>query len=256
MKKIKKYFDSINFSNPKICIILGSGLSSFQTRIDNKKMVDYSDIPGFLTTTVEGHKGQFIFGSINNIPIMCADGRFHYYEGYSFEQVGLIVNIFNLFKPKLCIITNSSGCLNINWPLGSLMMADKFLDYSFINSVEPMFHNFTSKKYFKLAQDIAIKSDICLNKGNYTFTTGPTYETSAEINEIIELGGDAVGMSTFPEFLKCKELNIETLVISCMTNYGAGLVNNKEITHEEVLTNADKSKKTFNKFLYLLIENM
>ena len=256
MEKIINFFNSLNFSKPEVCIILGSGLSSFQKEINNKIFVDYENIPGFLSTSVEGHKGRFIFGTVNKIPVMCADGRFHYYEGYSFNQVGLIIKVFSLFNPNLCIITNSSGWLNLNWSLGSLMLVDKFIDYSFIKSVDPQYHDFKSKKYFKLIEKLALKLNIPLNNGNYTFTTGPTYETSAEIKEIINLGGNAVGMSTLPEFLKCQELNIETLVISCMTNYGAGLIEKNKITHKEVLLNADKSKDIFNRLLTNLIGSM
>ena len=256
MKEIIKYFKSLDFSNPEVCIILGSGLSSFQTNIKDKIIVNYDNIPGFLNTSVEGHNSRFIFGTVDNVPIMCADGRFHYYEGYSFDEVGLIIKVFNLFKPKLCIITNSSGCLNLDWSLGSLTLIDKFIDYSFISSVDPQYHDFKSKKYFSLIKDVALKLNTSLNNGNYTFTTGPTYETSAEIKEIIDLGGDAVGMSTFPEFLKCQELNIETVVISCMTNYGAGLIDKNEITHKEVLINADKSKDIFNRLLTNFIGSM
>ena len=256
MKEIIKYFKSFEFSNPEVCIILGSGLSSFQTNIRDKIIVNYDNIPGFLTTSVEGHNGRFIFGTVENVPIMCADGRFHYSEGYSFDEVGLIIKVFNLFKPKLCIITNSSGCLNLDWSLGSLTLIDKFIDYSFISSVDPQYHDFRSKKYFSLIKDVALKLNTSLNNGNYTFTTGPTYETSAEIKEIIDLGGDAVGMSTFPEFLKCQELNIETVVISCMANYGAGLIDENEITHKEVLINAHISKDIFNRLLPNFIGSM
>jgi len=256
MKEIIKYLNSFDFSKPEVCIILGSGLSSFQTEIKNKIIVDYDNIPGFLKTSVEGHKGRFIFGTVNKTPVMCADGRFHYYEGYSFDQVGIIIKIFSLFNPNLCIITNSSGCLNLNWPLGGLMLVEKFIDYSFIKSVNPQYHGFKSKKYFKHIKKTALRLNIPLNNGNYTFTTGPTYETSAEIKEIIKLGGNAVGMSTFPEFLKCKELNIETIVISCLTNYGAGLIKKNKITHKEVLLNAHKSKDIFNRVLINFIGSM
>ena len=256
MRKIMKYFNSLNFSKPKVCIILGSGLGSFQKEIKKKVIVDYDDIPGFLNTSVEGHNGRFIFGEVNSVPIICADGRFHYYEGYNFNQVGMIVKTFSLFNPALCIITNSSGCLNLDWELGSLMLVNKFIDYSFIKSVNPEYHDFKSKKYFNHIKEVAIKLNITLNNGNYTFTTGPTYETSAEIKEIIELGGSAVGMSTFPEFLKSQELNMETIVLSCLTNYGAGLIRESEITHKYVLINADKSKNMFNKLLTKFIESM
>ena len=256
MNETIKYINNFNFKKPDICIILGSGLSSFINNINNKTIIGYNDIPNFSNTGVEGHTGQLIMGNINNINIMCASGRFHYYEGHSFEKVGKIIQLFNNYSPKLCIITNSSGCLDLNWKLGTLMLADQFIDYSFINSSQPETHKLKSKKYFNKMLSIAKKNNIDINQGAYTYTTGPTYETAAEINDIIKLGGKAVGMSTFPEFLKCKELAIDSVIISCLTNYGAGLVNNKKITHDDVLKNAKKFETLFNKLLIKFIESM
>ena len=109
--------------------------------------------------------------------------------------------------------------------------------------------------FFNLAKDIAKKNNILLNEGAYTYTIGPSYETYPEIKEIIGLGGKAVGMSTFPEYLMCKKLNLDFIIISCLTNYGAGIQKNK-VTHEEVLENADKSKQIFSSYLSKLIENI
>ena len=239
-----------------VCIILGSGLNSFIDSIKNKKILEYEKIPGFLKTKVEGHQGQLIIGEINNTNVICANGRFHYYEGHSFDKIGFLIKIFKNYDPKICLITNSSGCLNLNWDLGSLMVANKFIDYSFIESNKPKIHNYKSNDYLNKLLSIAKKNNIKLNQGAYTFTTGPIYETASEIKDIINHGGNAVGMSTFPEFLNCKKMNLDSIVISCLTNYGAGLLGNETIKHIDVLNNANKYKNDFNNLLIKFIESM
>ena len=256
--------NSINIANqlktffgdtPQICIILGSGLQDIATNIKNKSFLPYDQISNFHKTSIKGHQGEFIFGYINNIPIICASGRFHYYEGYTFDQVGSLIEIFNELNPKITIVTNSSGCLNIDWKLGSFMLINKFIDFSFIDSSNINRYEVDKIKGYNKISNIAIENNIQLYEGTYTFTTGPSYETDAEILEIIDNGGNAVGMSTFPEFLKCKQLKIDALFISCLTNYGAGLTNSK-INHKDVLENADKAKKNFSTLIIKIIENI
>lgn len=255
LEKSIEYLSRFIKMSPDVCIILGSGLDNFTELISEKITIPYNDIPTFYQTSVQGHKGEFIYGKINNNTILCAKGRFHYYEGYTFNQVGSLIEIFNHFNPKLSIITNSSGCLNTDWDIGSLMISNKIIDFSFINSTEAKEHLFEEHSYFKLAKDIAKINKIKLNEGAYTYTIGPSYETSEEIKEIIRLGGNAVGMSTFPEYLMCKRLNMNFIIISCLTNYGAGIKKNK-ITHDEVLVNAKKSREKFSSYLSKLIENI
>ena len=226
---------------PKICIILGSGLGDFPNILTNSKSILYSNINGFLETSVSGHVGQFIFGYLNGVPILCARGRFHYYEGFSFEDVGIIIKVFNYHKPKKIIITNSVGCLRLDWEIGDFININQFIDFSFINS------NKVEKYYF----DSNIEN---LKNGTYAYTIGPTYETKAEIQEIISNGGDVVGMSTFPEYLMCNKLSIQPIIISCLTNYGAGLID-KKVRHEDVLESALKVKNRFNHLITNIIQN-
>ena len=255
LKLIKNFLKPYIKKNPKACILLGSGLNYFAENITNKVTIPYSEIPTFYDTSVEGHIGELIYGEIDNIPVLCGKGRFHHYEGYTFDEVGSIIEIFRTFQPELCIITNSSGCLDLDWPIGSLMISNKIIDFSFTKSSQPQHHNFESSIYFETTKKIAVKNKIQLYSGAYTYTTGPSYETPAEITEIISIGGKAVGMSTFPEYLKCKALNLNFIIISCLTNYGAGLINEK-IKHKDVLVNADKSKKTFANLLSKIIQNI
>ena len=115
--KIYKYLKSFSNINPKVCIMLGSGLNALTDYIDDIVNIPYNQIDGFMDTGVKGHKGEFIFGYINQVPVLCAKGRFHYYEGYDFNTVSSIIDIFSLFNPSLSIITNSSGCLNTKWEI-------------------------------------------------------------------------------------------------------------------------------------------
>ena len=243
-KKINEQIDAIIIEPPKVCIVLGSGLDTLINSIKNKQILPYNKIKGFIQTSVLGHIGQFVYGYIDKIPILCAQGRFHYYEGYSFKNVGIIIEVFNSYKPNTIIITNSSGCLRLDWEIGSFMLIKKIIDFSFINSNIP--------KIYTLKTDLNLNTRIYL--GTYTYTIGPTYETKAEIDEIISLGGDAVGMSTFPEYLMCKKLGIEPIIISCLTNYGAGLTNQK-VFHKDVLKNAEKVKSKFSSLIKMVIQS-
>ena len=242
-KEIVTQINSIISESPKVCIILGSGLDGLIDSIKNKKILPYEQIQGFLKTSVEGHVGQFIYGNIGEIPILCAQGRFHYYEGYSFKQIGLTIKIFDYYKPNNIIITNSSGCLRLDWEIGNFMLVEKFIDFSFIDSNIP--------KIYKLKNNI----NLDIYRGAYTYTIGPTYETESEIKEIIDIGGEAVGMSTFPEYLMCKKLGINPIIISCLTNYGAGLIN-KKVLHKDVLKNAENVKTDFNLLIKKIIRNI
>ena len=255
LKQIIKYLSPFINQKPKVCIVLGSGLNHIANSIKNKISISYNSIPTFYKTSVEGHKGEFIYGNINNIPVMCAKGRFHYYEGYTFDEVGSIIEIFNFFNPKLCIITNSSGCLDSSWPIGGLMLSNNIIDFSFINSISHEEHKIEKTRYTDLAKYIALKNKLKLYEGPYVYTTGPSYETPAEIREIISIGGKAVGMSTFPEYLKCIELGLNFLILSCLTNYGSGMLNN-EIYHKDVLLNANKFKKNFSDYILDIIQNI
>jgi len=253
-KDISIYINSFFNEKPKVCLILGSGLDEIINNFESQTIIPYTDIPNFYNTGVKGHKGEFIYGYINNTPILCARGRFHYYEGFNFDEIGSIIEIFNYFKPKLSIITNSSGCLNLDWEIGNFMIVNKFLDFSFIDSANFKLYPVRNNQENIKALNIAKNNNIKLYEGIYTFTTGPSYETKAEIKEIISIGGNAVGMSTFPEFLKTEKLEMNTIFISCLTNYGAGLIKEK-ITHEDVLKNAKKSKIKFCKLIIKIIES-
>ena len=135
------------------------------------------------------------------------------------------------------------------------MLIDEFMDFSFINTINSKTYKVNKSYYYKKLLETSFNENIRLHEGKYTYTIGPSYETESEIKEIIKLNGKAVGMSTFPEFKRTKELKLTSIFISCLTNYGAGLISDKKITHKDVLDNADNSKDLFVKLIIKFIEN-
>ena len=239
---------------PQTAMILGSGLGKFVDCMEKIVCISYSDILQYPNTTVSGHAGEWIFGYINNKPIICASGRFHYYEGFSMEEVTLPVSIVHSLGCESLIITNAAGCLNKKWHIGNFMLIKGYLDYTFRgNPRTPKIVLFKKdvnkrKKILKTASDQAI----VLREGIYTWALGPSYETPAEIQDIISLGGDAVGMSTVPEIMKAQELGLDFIGISCLTNYGAGMEGAK-LTHEDVLKTSGCVNKEFSRLIIEIV---
>jgi len=222
--------------HPQSAMIIGSGLGQFTSTLQESIQIPYADIPDYPNSSVRGHAGEWVFGYIKGKPIICASGRFHYYEGFSLEQVAMPVSIIHALGCQTLFITNAAGCLVSEWDLGDIMLIQGYIDYSFLeNSESPsiVFINIDSSIFSKVK---AFKSDFNLNlrEGIYTWTLGPSYETPAEIHDIISLGGNAVGMSTVPEIMKAQELKLDVMGISCLTNFGAGLMDGP-INHESVL---------------------
>ena len=231
---------------PHSAVILGSGLGQLITNLQYPIHIPYAIIPHHPQPTISGHAGEWIFGYIEGKPIICASGRFHYYEGFSMEAVTLPVSVANLLGCQLLIITNAAGCLKQKWELGELMLITGYLDYTFRENSDPPeiipfnMHTINQNNVKKIASNLGI----LLQEGIYTWTLGPSYETPAEIQDIISLGGAAVGMSTIPEMIKAKELGLEVIGISCLTNYGAGMERDI-LSHEQVLKISSRSQNTF-----------
>ena len=240
---------------PLFGLVLGSGLSSLIDDVKDQKTIPYDEIPNFLQTTVSGHVGEFIFGYIGKIPILCAKGRFHYYEGKTIDEVTSIIKIFKEIGTPNVIITNSAGCVNPQWEIGDIMLISGHLDFTFREKTpqiicgEPMY----PQRNLNFVRNIADELNIPLREGNYTWTLGPTYETPAEINKIRELGGHAVGMSTLPEIEKAHELGLNCWAFSNFTNMGAGM-QNVTLTHGDVLEASTINKDNFKKLIQNIIE--
>ncbi len=210
---------------PKIGLILGSGLAATINIIREPIIINYAEIPGFPPTTVPGHLGQFVFGYVHAVPILAASGRYHYYEGHSLPIIQLPVRTLAALGVELLIITNAAGCTNENWSIGDFMVHTGYLDCTFIENSSlphivsgPTAH---SERLIQAALAAAAAAQIKLRRGTYACTVGPTFETPAEVALIRDLGGDAVGMSAIPEYLAAVDEGLEVVGISCLTNYTA-----------------------------------
>lgn len=245
-----------------IGVILGSGLGDLADKIENKIIVKYEDIPNFPKSTVKGHKGQFVIGNFMGKRVIMMQGRFHYYEGYQMSQVTLPVFIMKGLGVSSLIVTNAAGGVNTSFVPGDLMIIKDSINMSFDNpligkndeNIGPRFPDMLgaySKRLIDTAAKASKKLNIELRQGVYYITTGPCYETPAEIKMMRFLGADAVGMSTVPEVITARFLSIDTLGISCITNMAAGILT-KPLNHEEVIETTNRVKDKFTS----LIENI
>lgn len=237
---------------PTVAIVLGSGLNDFDARLENRVIVPYDQIPHFPSPTAPGHIGKLVCGSVHGLPVIIAQGRVHYYEGHSLELVTLPIRLFASLGVQTVILTNAVGCVSADWHVGDLMLITGHLDYSFITGTEdPKIHfgePYHSSELISLARQVAQEAGIFLREGVYAWCLGPTFETPAEISEILNLGGQVIGMSTVPEIRAAVEQGLKVLGISCITNYAAGVAN-QSLDHEEVLAIGQLVRDTFARLL-------
>lgn len=229
---------------PEIALILGSGLSGFAERIKVEKIVSYNEIDGFPVSTVEGHKGCFIFGYFEDKPIAVMNGRVHYYEGYNMPDVVLPIRLLREMGAKKLIITNAAGGINPDFKAGNLMMITDQIS-SFVPSPLrgpniselglrfPDMSSIYSKNLQEIIKKAAKEENIDIKEGVYVQTPGPNYESPAEIRMYKTLGADAVGMSTACEAIAAVHAGFEVGGISCISNLAAG-ISPTPLTHEEV----------------------
>jgi purine-nucleoside phosphorylase len=244
---------------PRIAIILGSGLGAFADDFENAVSIPYKDITGFPRSTAEGHAGRLVVGKIDQVPLMAMQGRVHFYEGYSLEQVTFPIRVFKLLGIKTLILTNASGGVNVQFSQGALMIISDHLNLLGDNPLRgpndtrfgPRFPDMTAV-YSPELQEIVIEEAKALNvevrRGIYAARAGPSYETPAEIHLMRTLGADAVGMSTVPEAIVARHMDLEVLGISCITNMAAGL-SDEPINHDDVMATGDRVRETFTQLL-------
>ena len=240
---------------PDVAIVLGSGLGDFADCMENKTYISYGDIEGFPVSTVAGHKGRYAFGNIGNVNVVAMQGRVHHYEGYEMGQVVLPIRLMKLMGANTLILTNAAGGINFDFNPGDLMMITDQIT-SFVKSpligpnIDELGTRFPDMScvYDKGLQNIlaetAASLDIDLKKGVYLQTTGPSYETPAEIKMFRLLGADAVGMSTTCEAMAAKHMGMKIAGVSCITNMAAGM-NKTPLSHEEVGETANRIAKQF-----------
>jgi purine-nucleoside phosphorylase len=239
------FLESHNTAKASIGIVLGSGLGNFTNEIDVTEAVPYSEIPHFPVSTVEGHSGKLIFGTIAGKPVIAMAGRFHFYEGYSPEEVAFPIRVMKFLGVKTLFISNAAGGTNPSWKVGDLMLINDHISFFAINPLlgrndnrfGPRFPDMSEpykKELINRAKEIAAANDIPLREGVYFGVTGPTFETRAEYKLIHTLGGNAVGMSTVQEVIAARHMEIDVFAMSVITDIGIREEENT-ITHEEVL---------------------
>lgn len=261
MNDIINYIKNHIKNQPTIGIVLGSGLEELSYSLEDKVIIKYSDIPSFIDTSVDGHAGEFIIGKIglNSMNVICANGRFHYYEGLSYDKVHILIDVFHQLGCESIITTNSSGCLDASWSPGDLMVIDSHIDMTFRDSADKITKKNGDQYYDSGLKTLALN---CIDEmnlprrvGTYGWTLGPTYETSAEIDLMKNLDIKAVGMSTVPEIERAHDLGLKLLGIACLTNYAVG-ISSTPLTHNEVVTQAKKSGKLFSKLILNILQKV
>ena len=248
LEKIQETSDFIkrrvNNHLPNSAIILGSGLGALVNNIKVEVEIPYNEVPNFPVSTVEGHKGCLIFGTLGKKYVMAMQGRFHYYEGYSMKEVTFPIRVMKAIGIKTVFVSNASGGMNPNFKVGDLMLITDHINLfpehplhgKNINELGPRFPAMGeaySKRLIQMARDIAAEKNVRLMEGVYVGTQGPTFETPSEYRYFWRIGGDAVGMSTVPEVIVARHGDMEVFGISVITDLGIeGVV--ERVSHEEV----------------------
>ncbi len=251
----------------RIGAVLGSGLGYLAYQLPEKKVeIPYSEIPGYPRPSVPGHRGVFSISEIEGVNVAVLSGRIHYYEGYSPQEVILPVRILKELGAEVYIATNAAGGINKNFKPGDLMLIEdhiNFMGFNPLNGPEalewgPRFPDMTEAYDVELrniAKEEAEKLQIKLHSGVYLGNQGPSYETPAEIRMFAGWGADAVGMSTVPEIIAAKQMNMKTLAISCISNPAAGL-STAPLKHEDVTEVVELSKDKFSKLLLAILRRL
>lgn len=266
IKESAQYITSKSKFKPEIGLILGSGLGSLADTIEDAEYYNYADIPNFPVSTVEGHEGRLVIGKLAGKIVVAMQGRFHFYEGYSMQEVTFPVRVMKLIGVEKLIVTNAAGSVNTNYKPGDLMLITDHINFSGANPLignnlkdfGPRFPDMSEsykKDLREIAKKVAADLNIELKEGVYMMFSGPTYETPAEIRMARTFGADAVGMSTVPETIIANHSGIKTLGISCLTNMAAGILD-QPLNHEEVIETSNKVKADFLKLMNSLIENI
>lgn len=250
---------------PEIGIILGSGLGDFADEFKSIA-IPYSEIPNFETSKIEGHKGRLVFAQIEGKNTVMMQGRYHFYEGYSMQTVTYPVKVMKKLGVKTLIITNAAGAVSGDYKPGELMFITDHINFMGTNPLIgknddklgtrfPDMSEIYNKELIEIGVKSAQKLSIDYQKGVYAGTTGPSYETPAEINMFRHLGANAVGMSTVPEAIVANYCGIKVLGISCLTNYAAG-VTDTPLNHQEVIDTANRVKENFKNLLIEILSTL
>lgn len=257
--------EKISFE-PQVALILGSGLGDYAEQIQVEAVLDYHDIEGFPVSTVLGHKGRFVFGYIQNVPVVIMQGRVHFYEGYDMHDVVLPTRLMGMLGAKVLFLTNAAGGMQKGMHAGDFMLITGHIS-SFVPSpligpnIEELGTRFPDmsevykKDLQKIIRNTAKNCGIPLKEGVYVQTTGPNYETPEEIRMYRSLGADAVGMSTACEAMAANHMGMRVCGISCISNLAAGISENP-LTHAEIQETADRVAPLFQQLITASIVNI
>ncbi len=258
--------EKLSWSDEPVGVILGSGLGSFVDELQDQEVIPYTEIPNFSQTTVVGHSGELVKGTINGRTVLAMKGRFHIYEGHPVQSVVLPIRVLAKLGCKKIIITNAAGGINKDFHPADLvlindhinMMGQNPLIGTNLEEFGPRFPDMSEaypKKLRELAHKCGEKIGLKLKEGVYAGWLGPSYETPAEIRLLRTLGADLVGMSTVPEVIAANHAGVEVLGISCVTNYAAG-ISNEKLSHAEVKEVANKVMDRFSSLVSTIIKDM
>lgn len=265
LKCYKSVREKIDFK-PEIALVLGSGLGNYGDSIDVVATLSYADIEGFPVSTVEGHKGRYIFGYVKGVPVVCMQGRVHYYEGYPMTDVVLPTRLMKMMGAKVLFLTNAAGGLNYDFQAGDFMMlTDHIMNFvpspligANIDELGIRFPDMSDiykKDLQQIIRNTADNLGIKLQEGVYIQLTGPNFETPAEVKMCRILGADAAGMSTAAEAVAANHMGMKVCGISCITNMGCGMLE-QPLSHLEVQETADRVAVQFKELVTQVIVNI
>ncbi|EGW36409.1 purine-nucleoside phosphorylase [Desulfosporosinus sp. OT] len=263
LAEVRSYLEARIKVGPELGVILGSGLGAFAGLVEEKVVIPYKDIPHFPISTIEGHAGQLVFGKVKGRSVVVMQGRFHYYEGYTMQEVTFPIRVMQVLGVNGLIVTNAAGGINSAIRSGDLilikdhlnLMGDNPLRGANLSDLGPRFPDMSEGYNLEWRQKallIAKEMGINPQEGVYVAVSGPSYETPAEIRYMRTIGADMVGMSTVPEVIVANHGGMRVLGISCVTNMAAGIMGQK-LSHVEVMKTAERVEKQFVQFVKELV---
>jgi purine-nucleoside phosphorylase len=266
MHEALAYIRDVTVREPRVAVVLGSGLGAFADELEDPISIPYSNIPGWPASTAAGHSGKLVFGRLGKLDVAVMAGRAHLYEGYTPAQVTLGVRVLRHLGVHSVVFTNAAGGINLSYQQGALVLISDHINLQGSNpllgpnddSEGPRFPDMTeaySSAYRAKAHQVAHELKIQLDEGVYAALTGPSYETPAEIRYLRAIGADLVGMSTVPEVIVANYLGLQVLAISCVTNMAAGILPQK-LDHKEVMETGYRVRDTLIRFLKALLPKL
>jgi purine-nucleoside phosphorylase len=240
-----EYLSQATSQRPSLCVVLGSGLGAYADTLESPQIIDYKDIPGFPVSTVPGHAGRLVFGQKHGQSLVCMQGRFHCYEGYTPAETVIPLRALIKLGVKRLLITNAAGGVNETFQPGDIMIIEDHINFASLNPLEglnldefgPRFPDMSfayDEEMVATLKKAARHHGIDVQSGIYAMMKGPSFETPAEIRALRILGADAVGMSSVPEIIAAAHAGVKSAAMSCITNMAAGILN-QPLTHEEVM---------------------